>query len=404
MSKLLFCADHLFHLAPDGQVYTTGGRFPYAKWKEFLDYFDELTVIAPIKGIAEDAIGKLALSSGPQVRHLSLGGARCVLPLAMLPRQRALIASAVAEADAVIGRLPSEVGLIACALAVKSGKPYLIEMVGCPWDALRARGSLAGKLYAPIARARHRAALAPAPLVHYVTRKFLQGRYPTQGAYVCATNAMLPEPEPDTLEKRIARFRAVRAQGPIALGTIGSMMTKLKGIGTALTALASARDRLPPFIYRVLGESDNGETAAMAAQLGLGDRVHFDGLLPGACEVAGWLDAIDIYLQPGFQEGLPRGMIEAMNRGCLAIGSTAGGIPELIRPDRLHTPGNANGLRTRIEMVVAAPDATLEAEIRRNFETAQHYSYARSLAEKRRAYRALADWAANARDPTLPRG
>lgn len=401
MRRLLFCVDHLFQRTADGQVYTTGGRFPYAKWGEYLDFFDELTVIARTRDVAQDAVGKLALSSGPRVRHLLLGSARGVRRLTALPQQKALIAGAVAEADAVIGRLPSEVGLTACTLAAKAGKPYLVEMVGCPWDALWGRGSLAGKLYAPISQARHRAVLAPAPLVHYVTRKFLQGRYPTQGAYVCATNAMLPEPGPDTLEKRLARFRAVRAEGPLVFGTIGSMMTKLKGIGTALTALAAARDRLPHFVYRVLGESDNGETEAMAAQLGLGDRVFLDGLLPGAREVAGWLDGVDIYLQPSFQEGLPRGMIEAMNRGCLTIGSTAGGIPELAPPDRLHKPGDANGLRARIEMVVAASNAALETEIRRNFETAQRYSYARSLAEKRRAYRALADWAATGGPPML---
>jgi len=178
-------------------------------------------------------------------------------------------------------------------------------------------------------------------------------------------------------------------------------MTRLKGIFTAIAALAEARDRLPPFVYRVLGESDNGETAALAARLGMADRVVFDGLLPGAREVAGWLDGIDVYLQPSFQEGLPRGMIEAMNRACLTIGSTAGGIPELVPAERLHRPGDALGLGERIEALVAAPDAAIEAEMQRNFEVAQRYSYANSLAEKRRAYRALAGWAAAGGPPVL---
>jgi glycosyltransferase involved in cell wall biosynthesis len=402
MSRLLFCVDHLFQRTPDGIIYTTGGRFPYDKWLEYLDFFDELTVVARTTDVAADKVGNLARSSGPKVRHLLLGSARGMRRVTGIPRQHALIAGAVAEADAVIGRLPSEIGLTACRLAARAGKPYLVELVGCPWDALWGRGSLASKLYAPLSRARTRATLAPAPLVHYVTRGFLQGRYPTSGAYVCATNAMLPEPEPDAIERRIARFRSVRAGGePLVFGTIGSMMTRLKGVFTAITALAEARDRLPPFVYRVLGESDNGETAALAAKLGMADRVVFDGLLPGAREVAGWLDGVDVYLQPSFQEGLPRGMIEAMNRACLAIGSTAGGIPELVPAERLHRPGDAKGLRQRIEALVATPDMALETEMRHNFEVAQSYSYPRMLAEKRRAYRALADWPAKGSPPML---
>ena len=80
-----------------------------------------------------------------------------------------------------------------------------------------------------------------------------------------------------------------------------------------------------------------------------------------------------------------------------------GGIPELLPVHRMHAPGSAIELAGRIEALLADDEVTLEAESERNFEVAQRYSYDRSLAEKRRAYRALRDWCDNpAEAPRLP--
>jgi len=61
------------------------------------------------------------------------------------------------------------------------------------------------------------------------------------------------------------------------------------------------------------------------------------------------LDDVDIYIQPSRQEGLPRALIEAMSRGCPAVGSTAGGIPELLSPECLHQPGDHARLAELVE-------------------------------------------------------
>ncbi|MCW3837125.1 glycosyltransferase family 4 protein [Sphingomonas canadensis] len=393
MTRLLFCVDHVFARAADGTIYTTGGKFPYAKWLEYLEYFDELVVVSRGRGATEEDIRKSVQASGPKVSFHLFDDLRGVKRLATLSEQRVALAREVDAADAVIGRIPSEIGIAGCDQARRAGKPWLVELVACPWDALWNHGSPLAKAYAPVMAHRMRRVARQGKLLHYVTREFLQRRYPPGGAFVCASNVMLPEPGEGLMERRIAGLQAWRrGDRPVVFGTIGALFTRLKGIDQAIEALAAARDGLPPFEYRVLGEGAPDRLRAVAERFGIADRVHFDGVLPGAAAVAGWLDGIDAYLQPSFQEGLPRATIEAMARGCLAIGSTVGGIPELLPAGRMHKPGAAGELRERILSLVQSPAERLAEESRRNFDVAQRYSYSASLAEKRRAYHALREW------------
>jgi glycosyltransferase involved in cell wall biosynthesis len=96
--------------------------------------------------------------------------------------------------------------------------------------------------------------------------------------------------------------------------------------------------------WRVLGPGDAAKWQELAEKHGVGDQVHFDGVRPAGAAVLAWLDDIDVHCQPSYQEGLPRATIEAMSRGCACLGSTAGGIPELLPPDRLHAPGDTAAL------------------------------------------------------------
>ena len=86
-----------------------------------------------------------------------------------------------------------------------------------------------------------------------------------------------------------------------------------------------------------------------------------------------WLDAVDLYVQPSRQEGLPRGTLEAMSRACPALGSTAGGLPELLEPECLHKPGDAAGLGALITRAAGDRDWQ-RRQAQRNFEVARRYT------------------------------
>ena len=55
-----------------------------------------------------------------------------------------------------------------------------------------------------------------------------------------------------------------------------------------------------------------------------------------------------VYIQPSRIEGLPRALIEAMSRGCACVGSSVGGIPELLNNQYIHEVNDYNSLAVKI--------------------------------------------------------
>jgi glycosyltransferase involved in cell wall biosynthesis len=277
-----------------------------------------------------------------------------------------------AEVDAVISRLPSELGIEAATLALRLGKPLALDIGGCVLDGMRFHGSLAGKLYAPVAYRRMRGVVRQAGWVSYVTQRFLQERYPArkEARTVACSDVDLPEPSRDVLTARFARI--ADRSGPLVFGTIGSLYGKYKGIQHAIAAFGRIGSRLPPFQYRVLGGGDSTSWRELAVQHRVSDQVVFDGALPAGKPVFDWLDGVDVYLQPSLCEGMPRALIEAMSRGCPAIASDVGGIPELLGREHMHAPGDIDGLAALIELSIPATVRLDRA--RCNWELTQRYT------------------------------
>src|SRR5699024_4129738 len=95
--------------------------------------------------------------------------------------------------------------------------------------------------------------------------------------------------------------------------------------------------------------------------------------LPSGKAVNEWIDHLDLYIQPSRTEGLPRGLIEAMNRGCPAIGSRAGGIPELLETTVIHEPGDYKKLAFLIEFLIKN-QKFYQKQSQRNIEQAKNYT------------------------------
>lgn len=387
--KALFAVDHIFGQTPDHQVVTIGGKFPYSAWQSYLDAFGQLTVISRANP-SLDTRGQ-RLSEGPGVDFMLLPARRGLDRLRGMRSTRAIIFDAVARVDVVIARLPSETALLACAAARFHAKPYLVEVVACPWDALWNHGSRIARLYAPFFTHRNRRAIRDAPVARYVTHSFLQGRYPTSGREYVASNVELP---PTGVTSVFQAFSDI-----VQFGTIGALHTRLKGIDIAMRALHALKRERPllKFRYQVVGEGDPSSLLAIRDSLGLQDEVQFIGTLPPGEAIAQWLAGLDIYLQPSFQEGLPRAVIEALNQGRIVIGSTAGGTPELLRRDRLHRPGDVSSLSRIIGAVLDTPQPQLTEEAQENLRMGRRFSRDIIMAARRDSLQALASMTAAAR-------
>jgi glycosyltransferase involved in cell wall biosynthesis len=115
------------------------------------------------------------------------------------------------------------------------------------------------------------------------------------------------------------------------------------------------------------------ELEAQVASLGLGERVHFCGHLLSSALVRYELDRADLFILPSRQEGLPRAMIEAMARSLPCIGSTVGGIPELLPSEDLVPPGDVVALASKIREVVTDSERMAQMSAR-NLEKAKDYT------------------------------
>jgi glycosyltransferase involved in cell wall biosynthesis len=276
------------------------------------------------------------------------------------PSAREKIRKAIASADAVVARLPSELGFVASDLAIEAGAPLAVEVAGCAWDAAMNHGSLPMRIYAPLFFHRMRNAVFRAPLAIYVTREWLQGRYPTAGEAVGCSDVEIAPLGDEDRRRRQQRLSELANGRPPRLGTVASLTQKYKGLHLAIEAVAQLRSRGLSYSYSVLGPGDPEPWRALADHAGVGDLVSFEGTFEAGGAVREWLDGIDIHLQPSLAEGLPRATIEAMSRGIACIGSTCGGIPELLPPSQLHRRGDALGLAESIGRLAADPKRIAE--------------------------------------------
>jgi len=372
--KFLFCHDTYYARDAKGRIYAHGA-FPADLWvTRFLPHCDAMNVMgraAPWHGGDEK---RLPLSGAENVDFILLDNINA--PLKRLFGSGAVkrqISDAVRRADGVIIRGPSEIGMIAAKYARKMNKPYAVEMSGCAFDHLWFHGSLLAKLYAPLKYLRARDMVKHAEQVMYVTRDFLQNRYPANGLTQHASNAEIDLPP----------AIPARKDAPFIIGMVGQYHNNLKGVNIALTALAHIKDQLPAFELRILGDGDTARWKTLIKQYGLERNVIFCPPVPSFSGVCKFLDRLSLYIQPSHHEGLPRALIEAMSRGCPALASGAGGSAELLPPDCIHRKGDSNALAHHI--LNALDRDWRETHGQQNFETAKHYARD-SLAPRRHEF------------------
>lgn len=294
-------------------------------------------------------------------------------------RAEKIINSVLVKCDRAIIRLPSRIGHIAIACCNKLNIPYLIELVGCPWDSFW-NHSLKGKVVAIPFTIQTQKDIYHAPAVLYVTSRFLQQRYPTVGNNIGCSDVELLPIDNTILDKRIKKIREHR--GKIIIGTIAALDVKFKGQQYIIAALGYLKKHgNVNYEYHLVGAGNEKYLRGVAKKYNVDDQVKFIGTLPHN-QIFDWLDLIDIYVQPSKQEGLPRALVEAMSRGVPAFGAKTGGIPELLSKEMLFDNKRWRKVEDIVLIIQKLNTEKMIEEAKKNFVKAKEFNK-EVLCEKR---------------------
>lgn len=272
--------------------------------------------------------------------------------------------------DFLICHVPSDNSYHAIYSAKKLGLPYISVVVGCAWDAMW-NYDWRGKILAFPAFLRLRHFVSNSPYAIYVTKDFLERRYPCTGKVTNASNVKISEMNDSIIDRRIQKISKNNFDC-LKIVTVANVDVKYKGqeyVIKALSELKKINDI--SYVYYLIGGGDSSYLNRIANKYGVQDCVCFLGALPHE-KVLEILDEMDICIHPSKQEGLPRALIEAMSRALPSIGTRVAGIPELLSQQNLVRKGSVQDIVNAIREL-SNKEVMLEAA-KRNFAIAADYS------------------------------
>jgi glycosyltransferase involved in cell wall biosynthesis len=369
--RVLVTAAARFIMSDDGHLWAPDTSHSYKLWSRYLDIYDEVNLLVRAKYSSTIPSGwKMATGSGVKAIPISY----FIGPWEFIKKYRQIkktINEALINVEAIHLRIPCSIGTEVWHL-LPSARPYGVEVVADPYDVF-APGSVKHPLR-PLFRwlftkeLKQQCFQAPAAL--YVTNTALQQRYPCPNYSIGGvSNVCLPE------KALVSTSRLPRPQASCLRAIfVGTMDQLYKAPDILIDAVAiCVREGLNINLVMVGDGKHRKELEAKAKAGGLEKRIFFPGQLASSEAVRAELDRADLFVLPSYQEGLPRAMIEAMARSLPCIGSTAGGIPELLSPEDMVTPGNATALAQKIREVLTNPKrmALMSA---RNLEKAKQYT------------------------------
>lgn len=341
--KALFVYDHRYAVADN--VYYSSGAFSTQSWDRYLNHFDELVVVGH-NYKPNEALKHLSVVSGPNVSFHILPESNSVSGVFnALFSSRKDLTRLIHEADVVIGRMFSFLAYEAFSIARKTKKTFVTEVVGCPWDAYWNHQSWKGKFIAPVSYFMMRRVLKRSCYSIYVTKFFLQKRYPTHGKSIHASNVMVSSLPAVNIKRKLNVFG--NKPGTIEISSIGKIDLRAKGMPVLIKALKALKDKGHIFRCVIMGPGSQSYLEPLIARLGLGADIEFWGKVSHGVLLER-LENTHLYIHPSMQEGLPRSVIEAMGRGCPVLASSIAGTPELIDKPYLHQPGNHKQLANQL--------------------------------------------------------
>ncbi|MEU8022943.1 glycosyltransferase [Micromonospora haikouensis] len=360
----------------------------YSILTRYLVAFDRVRVIARVRDVEETPTG-VARVDGPGVEVWPLpyyvGPAQFLTRI--LPIRRSVL-RATEQVDTIMLRVPSPIANTVSGHFDRHRQPYCLEVVGDPNVAL-SRGVIDHPLR-PLLRRWATSSMTrqcrQATAAMYETERTLQTRYPARARALSEGISSVELPHDAFV--RVPRTYNAPLQGAV-LVSVGSLDQLYKGIDTLIEALARLNGNGAAHRLVHVGRGRFlARLRRLAEKRGVAEQVEFAGWLPTHDDLRKMLDGADLFVMPSRTEGLPRALIEAMARALPAIGSTAGGIPELLTPECLVRPDDPTALATAMRKMLSTPERLTEASAR-NLATARAFGADVLSARRTAFYRSL---------------
>ena len=279
----------------------------------------------------------------------------------------------IPQMDLVVGYAPGHNLYQALKIAKRNNVPFMTFLVACPWDTMSNHQRLLVRLSSPFYYMWTKIVIKNSDYVHYVTKSFLQQRYPTNGKSLGCSDANLDKANPTSLSMRLEKSKSKQPSDNINIITIGHIDVRYKGQEYAIRAIAQLlKEGKSNYHYHLIGAGEGTYLKKLAAQLQVEENVHLLGRKTPE-EVMNILTDADIYVQPSITEGLPRSVVEAMSTALPCIGFNTGGIPELLEPEYIAKLKDVNGLVQRIKDLEDGEKYQTAAT--RNFHKAKEYEH-----------------------------
>lgn len=372
--NVMVTMEQRYYSDQNGLIWTPCAH-DYQFFTRYLEIFEHVSVLARLKPVDTVPTG-WKCANGPGVSFIGV-------PYFVGPMEYALrswqvyraVYRAVQSIDAAILRVPSTIADVAQMVLTRCGRPYALEVIGDPYDVF-APGAVRHPLrrvFRLIYPYQLRRQCRNAYAVTYVTKQALQSRYPAGGgAFQSSYSDVELGDDAFSSARKPSDYRKTR----LTLIHVGMLEQLYKAPDVLIEALAICIQAGLPLRLVFVGDGKyRRHLEGLAAKLDVLERITFTGSLPNGQAIRHELDKADVFVLASRVEGLPRAMIEAMARGLPCIGSTVGGIPELLEPEDMVNSVNAAALSRKIRDIVTDPER-LARMSSRNVEKAKAYDEA----------------------------
>jgi len=131
------------------------------------------------------------------------------------------------------------------------------------------------------------------------------------------------------------------------IGFVGNLYEVGNGLDILLAAFKLVAERISESILVIVGDGpDKRVLEEKVTGMNLDDRAYFTGGVPNPLF---YVTNFDVFVHPARHHSCPNAILEALMCGVPVIGSSVGGIPEILQnDDLLFTPGDSNELTNKI--------------------------------------------------------